>query len=115
MFKNPFSFQGRIRRLEYGLSYLIYSIVSTLVSIMMQTNETFHILGFILFLPLLWFIIAQGAKRCHDRENSGWYQLIPFYQLWMIFADGQVGENRYGDNPKGIGNKDFIEELGMNS
>jgi uncharacterized membrane protein YhaH (DUF805 family) len=24
MFKKPFSFEGRIRRLEYGLSYLIF-------------------------------------------------------------------------------------------
>ena len=49
-----------------------------------------------------YFLIAQGAKRCHDRGNTGWYQLIPFYGLWMLFGDGDIGTNNYGANPKGI-------------
>jgi len=55
---------------------------------------------YILLIPGYWFIWAQGSKRCHDRGNSGWYQLIPFYGLWMAFADGEPGENEYGTNPK---------------
>lgn len=72
------------------------------------------IIALIAYIPLLWFYIAQGAKRCHDRENSGWYQIIPFYQLWMIFGDGQIGSNQYGDNPKGLNNVDFLDEIGKN-
>lgn len=60
------------------------------------------IIYLITLVPFLWFILAQGCKRCHDRNNSGWYQIIPFYVLWMLFADGDVGENDYGPNPKGI-------------
>jgi len=33
--------------------------------------------------------------------NSGWWQLIPFYAIIMIFQDGQPGTNQYGENPKG--------------
>ena len=55
---------------------------------------------YILMIPVYWFIFAQGAKRCHDRGNSGWYQIIPFYVLWMLFAEGDTGENNYGDDPK---------------
>lgn len=33
MFKNPFSFEGRIRRLEYGLSNLIYFLCLLIISI----------------------------------------------------------------------------------
>ena len=70
-------------------------------------------LFFILAIPVIWFMIAQGAKRCHDRGNSGWYQLIPFYELWMLFADSDNGNNEYGPNPKGIGNIDEIDEIGQ--
>jgi uncharacterized membrane protein YhaH (DUF805 family) len=56
----------------------------------------------ILMIPMLWFIWAQGATRCYDVGNSGWWQLIPFYGLWLLFQDGQPGSNNYGENPKGV-------------
>jgi uncharacterized membrane protein YhaH (DUF805 family) len=97
MFKNLFSFEGRIRRLEYGLSIIIwyvYLVISTLIS----RGEL--ILFYIFFIPSLWFLWSQAAKRCHDRDNSGWWQIIPLYGLWMLFADGDKGENSYGSSPK---------------
>lgn len=115
MFKNPFSFKGRIRRLEYGLSTIIVTIIQVIISTLMETSEYLAIGGLFVFIPLFWFNIAQGAKRCHDRGNSGWYQIIPFYSLWMLFGDGEHGENEYGENPKGIGNTAHdLEELGNN-
>lgn len=53
-----------------------------------------------MLVPYFWFIWAQGAKRCHDRGNSGWFQIIPFYGLWMLFAEGETGTNEYGNSPK---------------
>lgn len=104
MFRNPFSFEGRIRRLEYGLSYIIYYIWIVISSVIAVSIDPYNSDGlyFLFLLPGLWFIFAQGAKRCHDRGNSGWYQLIPFYALWMLFGDGGIGDNAYGPNPKGI-------------
>ena len=61
---------------------------------------------------MLWFLWAQGAKRCHDRGASGWFQIIPFYVFWMLFADSNYGMNEYGANPKGFGNIDEIDEIG---
>ncbi len=114
MFKNPFSFKGRIRRTEFGLSYIVYIILYQIaVFICVNLLDTPGLI--LLFaLPLLYFFIAQGAKRCHDRGNSGWYQLIPFYVLWMLFADSDDGVNEYGPNPKGIGNHEEIDEIGKN-
>lgn len=120
MFKAPFSFNGRIRRLEYGLSYLIYLVFALPFNIYLRMSEnsyggpsgTVLVIFFILLIPFLWFMLAQGAKRCHDRGNSGWFQLIPFYGLWMLFADSENGPNEYGPNPKGQGNYNSINEIG---
>ena len=114
MFKNPFSIQGRIRRLEYGLSYIIYFVYLFLEIIILTVggligdidNPRDTITLYLLASPAIWFMIAQGAKRCHDRNNSGWWQLIPFYGFWMLFADGDIGPNDYGGNPKGLNYED---------
>jgi len=105
MFKNPFSFDGRIRRLEYGLSYLIYMIAAMLATLLGMTiddheGRTASIFIFLIYIAMIWFLLAQGAKRCHDRGNNGWWQIIPFYGFWMLFADGEIGNNEYGENPK---------------
>ena len=105
MFLRPFSFKGRIRRLEFGLSYLIYWGWYVLSEILMtDPDPSWAALLFVLLplLPLFWFLFAQGCKRCHDLGHSGWLQLIPFYVLWMIFLKGDVETNKYGDNPKTI-------------
>lgn len=116
MFKNPFSFKGRIRRLEYGISVIIYYVGICLISLAVPSQRGVSGDGSLIFLfamiPLIWFFVAQGAKRCHDKGNNGWYQLIPFYILILIFSDGYPGVNEYGLNPKGIGNTDEIDELG---
>lgn len=99
MFKNPFSFEGRIRRTEYGLSIIIGTtalLPVEYIKIIYGINAVY----WLFLIPFYWFMWAQGAKRCHDRGNSGWYQVIPFYGLWMIFAVGDQGENQYGADPK---------------
>lgn len=115
MFKNIFSFDGRIRRLEYGLTYLAYIIITNSLELLIDSNfspDTAIIFYLIILIPILWIMLAQGAKRCHDRGNSGWYQIIPFYVFWMIFADGEPGPNEYGDNPKDIGRDNEIDDIG---
>lgn len=108
MFKNPFSFVGRIRRTEYGVSIIIYSISYTILVLLLaltgMDEDALVVLSYVCLIPFLWFLYAQGAKRCHDLGHSGWWQLIPFYGLWMLFQDGQLGENEYGENPKNNSN-----------
>ena len=113
MFKKPFSFEGRIRRTEYGLTYLIYIVAAISISIIAEFNSEIALPIQLLYIPLVWFLWAQGAKRCHDRSNTGWFQIIPFYVFWMLFADGDFGPNEYGPNPKGLGNVDEIDEIGQ--
>jgi uncharacterized membrane protein YhaH (DUF805 family) len=35
----------------------------------------------------------------HDVGKSGWYVLIPFYNLVLAFSKGDQAENKYGPNP----------------
>ncbi len=100
MFAAPFSFDGRIRRKEYGISVIaFYFLYVGIAATLLQGRSSLGFMG-ILYIPLIWFMLAQGAKRCHDRNNSGWYQIIPFYGLWMLFAEGDSQTNNFGNSPK---------------
>jgi len=114
LFRAPFSFKGRIRRTEFGISYIIYVVYYVLIIALTGTDgkPDYSPAFFILLAPIFWFLCAQRAKRCHDRGNSGWYQIIPFYELWLLFGDSEFGPNYYAPNPKGIGNEDEIDEIG---
>lgn len=107
MFKNPFSFEGRIRRTEYGISFIIFGVARvtiTIISAALMSNNNDSggtvSLSLLLSIPLVWFLWAQGSKRCHDIGWSGWMQLIPFIPLYLIFASGQNGLNKFGADPK---------------
>jgi uncharacterized membrane protein YhaH (DUF805 family) len=94
MFKNPFSFKGRIKRTEFGISFIIYMVVYVLLIVVAEGRNSIPALA-LLFIPLVWFLWAQGAKRCHDLNRSGWWQLIPFYVFWLIFDPGDRLPNQY--------------------
>lgn len=99
MFKAPFNFDGRIRRKEYGISFIIFFVGFNIIDSIVNNSEALAFLQ-LLFIPLCWFIIAQGVKRCHDKNNAGWYQIIPFYFFALLFSDSDKGKNQYGQNPK---------------
>ncbi len=103
MFKRIFSFKGRIRRTEYGLSYIVFLIWYFIFIGITEMNDVNPVLALFIILtivPAYWILWAQGAKRCHDRGNSGWYQIIPFYFFVMLFGGSEEGINDYGTNPK---------------
>lgn len=105
MFKNPFSFEGRIRRLEYGISFIIYLVFYFVLIALNYAADSMGVGGIIvliLIIPMVWFLWAQGAKRCHDIDKSGWWQIVPLFPFILLFKDGEAGENRFGENPKGI-------------
>lgn len=108
MFRNLLSFEGRIRRTEYAISliiFLTYVFILNYINVDSNGAGGALIVGLFLLIAVTWFFFTQAAKRCHDVGNSGWWQLIPFYWIWLLFAEGETGRNQYGDNPKGIGAK----------
>ena len=116
MFSAPFSFNGRIRRTEYGLSLIVFYLIIVGITILRISYITNYIpfkiyfvfsmlfngdtVQVIISIILFWFLLAQGAKRCHDRGNSGWFQIIPYYLFWMLFAKGEAANNKYSNSPK---------------
>ena len=120
MFKAPFSFDGRIRRIEYFLSGIVGGIVFSIAWALgigtfilgagmgSAGGSVFGLLiGLAALVASMWFSLAQGVKRLHDLDKSGWLILLMFvpivnalFGLYMLFADGTVGPNQYGEDPK---------------
>ncbi len=98
MFSNPFSFEGRIRRTEYGITWIITIVPLTIVNEFMKSGQ--YPMAALAYIPIYWFFFAQGAKRCHDYGSSGWWQIVPLYPIYMLFNNGQLEINEYGYNPK---------------
>ena len=89
MFKAPFSFDGRIRRIEYFLSGIIGGIVSSIAWALgvgtfvlgaasgSAGGSVFGLLiGLAAMIASIWFSLAQGVKRLHDLNKSGWLILL---------------------------------------
>ena len=95
-----FSFSGRIGRKAYGLSLMLCIFLSILILVsILQTKGNTAFLA-LLYIPIIGLALAQGAKRCHDLGNSGWFQWIPFYYLIMLLKEGTKEPNHYGVSPQ---------------
>lgn len=90
MFKHSFSFEGRIGRTEYAISLLVFIVSYSFFALIGAeiSNAFANLLILIGLVGSLWFLLAQGAKRSHDIGNSGWWQIVPFYTLWLLFQKG---------------------------
>ena len=108
MFKAPFSFDGRIRRIEYFLSGIVGGIVTWIAMLLGVGTFIFGassgsaggsvfglLIGLAALVASVWFSLAQGVKRLHDLNKSGWLILLMFipivnaiFGLYMLFADG---------------------------
>ncbi len=97
-----FSFKGRINRTEYWITYIVCTAISIIMEFvinlsMNDVGQTGLMIYFIVYIVLGWIGLAQNAKRCHDLGHNGWWQLIPFYVIWMLFVKGQAEANKYGN------------------
>jgi uncharacterized membrane protein YhaH (DUF805 family) len=94
-------FTGRARRAEYWW----FALFSTLISYALAFigGYLLHIvwLGSVFSLIMLLPSIAVGVRRMHDVGKSGWFLLIPIYNLVLAVTPGIVGPNEYGPDPKG--------------
>jgi len=100
--KKYVQFEGRSRRKEYWYFTLFYMIiVYGLTGIGMATGINALVVA-ATFLPLVFFLpsLAVAVRRMHDVGKSGWFCLIPIYNIVLACTDSQPGPNQYGPNPK---------------
>ena len=111
-FQKCWDFSGRSTKPEYWKWFvfvLVGVLILSIVDIRMHTynfragggliSGLFRVISLIPSLSL-------GARRLHDINRTGWWQLLLFVPLLgliviMILAakDGDIGKNRYGQDP----------------
>ena len=104
LINNFVGFEGRASRSEYWWFILATVIVSFPLGFIdgmlfgweyddpMWISDIFSLA---MFLPSL----AVGIRRIHDHGKSGWWILMPFYNLYLFIADGEEMPNAYGPVP----------------
>lgn len=125
-FSGLFSTKGRMRRLHYSLLILTITVVVmaiVLVGLFAFPNPDYDpeerepgvsplssgaiILVTLVYLVSLPITLIAGIKRLKDTDNSPWMILLTLVPvlglimaLYMLFAEGTIGPNKYGPDPK---------------
>lgn len=86
-------FKGRSNKLQYN-SFLLFYIVVDLFTFIANPNGTTvnNVIMICLSVPL----IAVEIRRSHDVGKSGWWILVPFYSLYLMFKpsiSSEIGED----------------------
>lgn len=100
-------FGGRARRKEYWMFMLFNIVISIGLNVLEQgvrwnaiRQGAAPFLGSLYSLAVLVPAIAVGIRRMHDTNHSGWFLLIPVYNLVLACTEGTRGPNRFGHDPK---------------
>ena len=109
-FQNYANFNGRAQRSAFWYWVLFSAVVGTVLTLVDSAmfDEGTPVLSGLFSLATIIPNLAVGARRLHDTDRSGWWQLIVFIPLigiivlivWMA-SRGKPGPNRFGENPLG--------------
>ena len=92
--KKYFSFSGRASRSEFWFFYLFILIgyIICITLIVAVSMKLFWLMG-LFMLGIMIPALAVTARRLHDINKSGWFQLVPYPAgiLERIFASSSEG------------------------
>ena len=95
--KNYANFSGRSVRSEYWFFFLftvLVNIVTMVADGMFGTKPLLYWIGILAFtIPSL----AVGIRRMHDVGKTGWFILIPIYNIVLLASSGEKASNRFGE------------------
>ena len=109
-FSKYVTFAGRASRSEYWYFYLFFTvgvIITTIIDIIIFPDlvGAFSPLSTVFSLALLLPFVAVTARRMHDVNRSGWWQLIPLtiigiipYTYWVT-KKSDPQDNNFGPSP----------------
>ena len=104
--KNFANFNGRARRQEYW-QFIVFNIfINWILGLFLGAVLGANAIGSLLLLsaifPIAIFIpsLSVAVRRMHDVGKSGWFMLIPIYNIILAFTAGTAGPNQYGPDPK---------------
>jgi uncharacterized membrane protein YhaH (DUF805 family) len=107
--KNYLRFDGRCSRKEYVFFTIFLLAVFITTHYLYQAREDYDNLSFVFAIFSLFLFVndfAITARRFHDLNSSGWWQLILFFVplaqilfIGLFFFKGTPGPNKYGEPP----------------
>ena len=101
-------FNGRASRREFWYFVLANFIISFVLGVVegllsgtgnmaamrRDDSDVANIYSLVVLVPSL----AVAARRLHDIDKSGWWMLVPLYNIYLFFQRGKEGPNRF-DTP----------------
>ena len=82
-FKKYATFDGRASRSEFWYFYLFYIIILFIGSVV-ETAAGIANLSYLFIIPLWLPQLAVSVRRMHDTDRSGWFILVPIYNLILL-------------------------------
>jgi uncharacterized membrane protein YhaH (DUF805 family) len=104
-FNNYINFAGRAARRNYWMfvlcflaSYFIFQLVGLVLAVILPHSIRFlgliSMFGYLVLAPPM---LAFGVRRIHDLDRSGWFILVPYYNLYLFVQPTGKESNKYGN------------------
>lgn len=95
-FLNYANIKGRSSRREYWTFFIVNTLLIRFGEEGLVSEQIVFLFNLIILIPSL----AVAIRRIHDTGKSGWFILVPFYNIYLLFVNGTSGENEFGPDPK---------------
>lgn len=94
-------FSGRATRPEYWWFFLANILISIILGIIDGALGLLDVgIADVYSLAVLVPGIAVAIRRVQDVGKSGWFILIPIYNIILMATEGEQGANQYGPDPR---------------
>lgn len=91
-----FDFKGRTKLADFWKFVLVTFVINVVLSII-DSIIGIKILSSLFSLAILCPMLGIGARRMHDIGKSGWFQIIPLFNLYLWAQPSQNEANKWGN------------------